>query len=103
MLEEADKVLEAVAMGYPQKPVVYYGLRGVGKTVLLNAVEEKAEELDKGFFKIRYDRCTKKEHDFLFAMVRCGDLPCTVPQFDRYLKRINPDLTIESIGEGGEE
>lgn len=99
------------------------------------------EELDKGFFKMRYDRCTKKEHDFLFAMVRCGDLPCTisnvanilhkkvssisptraqliskgiiystgygeidftVPQFDQYLKRINPELTIDSIGEGGE-
>ena len=94
------------------------------------------DKLDKGFFKIRYDRCTKKEHDFLFAMVRCGSLPCTisnvakilgkrvssisptraqliskgiiystghgeidftVPQFDRYLKRINPELTIESI------
>lgn len=94
------------------------------------------DKLDKGFFKIRYDRCTKKEHDFLFAMVRCGSLPCTisnvakilgkrvssisptraqliskgiiystghgeidftVPQFDRYLKRINPDLIIESI------
>ena len=74
--------------------------------------------------------------DFLFAMIRCGNLPCTisnvaevlekkvssvsptraqliskgiiystghgeidftVPQFDRYLKRINPELTIESI------
>ena len=23
MLEEADKILEAVAMGYPQKPVIY--------------------------------------------------------------------------------
>lgn len=94
------------------------------------------DKLDRGFFKIRYDRCTKKEHDFLFAMVRCGSLPCTisnvakilgkrvssisptraqliskgiiystghgeidftVPQFDRYLKRINPDLIIESI------
>lgn len=94
------------------------------------------DKLDKGFFKIRFDRCTKKEHDFLFAMIRCGNLPCTisnvaevlekkvssvsptraqliskgiiystghgeidftVPQFDRYLKRINPELTIESI------
>lgn len=96
------------------------------------------EELDKGFFKIRYDRCTKKEHDFLFAMVKCGELPCTianvaeilgkrvsstsptraqliskgiiystghgeidftVPQFDAYLKRINPELKIESADE----
>lgn len=92
-------------------------------------------KLDQGFFKVRYDRCTKKEHDFLFAMAKCGDLPCTisnvavilgkkvstispvraqliskgiiyspghgeldftVPQFDAYLKRINPELKIES-------
>ena len=90
--------------------------------------------LDKGFFKVRFDRCTKKEQDFLFAMVKCGDLPCTisnvakilgkkgnavsptraqlinkglvystghgeidftVPQFDLFLKRINPQLRIE--------
>lgn len=83
---------------------------------------------------MRFDRCTKKEHDFLFAMVKCGELPCTianvakisrktvstisplrvqlinkgiiystgygeidftVPLFDQYLKRINPDLVIE--------
>lgn len=90
--------------------------------------------LDQGFFRVRYDRCTKKEHNFLFAMVKCGDLPCTisnvarimkskvttispiraqliskgmiyspshgeidftVPQFDLFLKRINPELKIE--------
>lgn len=92
------------------------------------------EHLDKSFFKVRFDRCTKKEHDFLFAMVKCGELPCTianvakilkktvntisplraqlinkgiiystghgeidftVPLFDEYLKRINPELVIE--------
>ncbi|MDO4329095.1 MAG: ATP-binding protein [Lachnospiraceae bacterium] len=46
MLEAADKSLEAALKGYPQKSIVYYGLRGVGKTVLLNAIEEKADELD---------------------------------------------------------
>lgn len=89
------------------------------------------EHLDKSFFIMRYERCTKKEHDFLFAMLRCGDLPCTisnvalqlkkrvnsisptraqlinkgiiystghgeidftVPLFDEYLRRINPEL-----------
>lgn len=92
--------------------------------------------LDESFFKVRFERCTKKEHDFLFAMVKCGDLPCsisnvahfmkrdkdvksispvraqliskgiiystghgeidfTVPLFNEYLKRINPELKIE--------
>lgn len=96
-----------------------------------NTIPMFLEHLDQGFFKVRYDRCTKKEHDFLFAMVRCGELPCTisnvaqimkkrvssispiraqliskgiifaaghgevdftVPLFDEYLKRINPEL-----------
>ncbi|MGL5436801.1 MAG: ATP-binding protein [Lachnospiraceae bacterium] len=90
--------------------------------------------LDASFFKVRYDRCTKKEHDFLFAMAKCGELPCTisnvakimkkrvnsispiraqliskgivystghgeidftVPLFDEYLKRINPELKLD--------
>lgn len=90
--------------------------------------------LDESFFKMRYERCTKKEHDFLFAMARCGELPCTisnvaqilkkkvnsispiraqliskgiiystgrgeidftVPLFDEYLKRINPELKFD--------
>lgn len=92
------------------------------------------ENLDKSFFLMRYERCTKKEHDFLFAMVKCGELPCTisnvaqimrkkvnsispiraqlinkgiiystghgeidftVPLFDEYLKRINPELKLD--------
>ena len=90
--------------------------------------------LDESFFQMRYERCTKKEHDFLFAMVKCGELPCTisnvaqflkkkvsaispiraqliskgiiystgrgeidftVPLFDEYLKRINPELKFD--------
>ena len=90
--------------------------------------------LDESFFKVRFDRCTKREHDFLFAMVKCGELPCTisnvasfmgkpvksisplraqliskgiiystgrgevdftVPLFDSYLKRVNPELKLE--------
>ncbi len=34
--------------------------------------------LDESFFRVRFEHCTKKEHDFLFAMVRCGELPCTI-------------------------
>ncbi len=91
-------------------------------------------QLDESFFKVRYERCTKTEHDFLFAMVKCGELPCaisnvakilrkkvsmisplraqliskgiihstghaeidfTVPLFDEYLRRINPELKID--------
>lgn len=90
-------------------------------------------EMDRGFFMVRFERCTKKEKQFMFAMVRCGELPCTisnvavilkkkgteistfraklinkgliyatghaeidftVPQFDRFLKRMNPNLDL---------
>lgn len=83
--------------------------------------------LDEGFFKVRHDRASEKELEFMRAMVQCAELPCqtkqvaqimhssynriapiraqlihkgfiyatsrgeisfTVPQFDRYLKRI---------------
>lgn len=98
-----------------------------------NAMPEFQAFLDASFFKVRFDRCTKREHDFLFAMVKCGELPCTisnvaffmgkpvksisplraqliskgiiystgrgevdftVPLFDSYLKRINPELKL---------
>ncbi len=44
LIENANKYLDAMIKGYPQQPVIFYGLRGVGKTVLLNAIEGKAEE-----------------------------------------------------------
>ncbi|MCD8362749.1 MAG: AAA family ATPase [Lachnospiraceae bacterium] len=46
LVDHADKCLQALAKGYPQQSVIYYGLRGVGKTVLLNTIEERADELD---------------------------------------------------------
>ena len=83
--------------------------------------------------KIDNEKCTRKEQDSIIAMVKCGELPCTignvaiilktkcssisstraqliskgiicsthhgeidftVPLFDEYLRRINPDLKI---------
>lgn len=91
-------------------------------------------EMDKGFFMVRFERTTKREKQFMFAMVKCGDLPCTisnvatimnmsankistfraqlinkgliyatghaeidftVPQFDGFLKRVNPSLELD--------
>ncbi len=36
------------------------------------------KRLDEGFFKSRFDRCTDKEKEFIQAMVKCGELPCTI-------------------------
>lgn len=41
-------------------------------------VEEFLKVLDDGFFKSRYERCAQSDKKFIFAMVRCGELPCTI-------------------------
>lgn len=46
LVEKAKETLAYIANGYAARSVVYYGLRGVGKTVLLNAIMEIAEEND---------------------------------------------------------
>lgn len=92
------------------------------------------ENMDKGFFMVRFERCTKREKQFMYAMAKCGKLPCTisnvadimkmnvrkisafraqlinkgliyatghaeidftVPQFDSFLKRINPEMKLD--------
>jgi hypothetical protein len=40
---DAKNIIEYALSGYPQRPIVYYGLRGVGKTVLLNQIEEESK------------------------------------------------------------
>lgn len=39
ILHDSEKYLDAIENRYPQQSVIYWGLRGVGKTVLLNAIE----------------------------------------------------------------
>lgn len=43
-----------------------------------NSVDEFFKLLDVGFFKSRYERCAESDKKFVFAMVRCGELPCTI-------------------------
>lgn len=45
-IHEAQNILQAINYGYSARSVVYYGLRGVGKTVLLNYIENLADEMD---------------------------------------------------------
>jgi hypothetical protein len=44
-LKKIETLLKTVAHGAPQRSLMFYGLRGVGKTVLLNAAEDMAEGL----------------------------------------------------------
>lgn len=107
------------------------GHRDVKEADVIESVDKFYNRLDEGFFMVRYNRCTPREQEFLFAMVRCGELPCTisnvakkmnkdvrsispiraqlinkgliysahhgevdftVPQFDEFLRRVNPEL-----------
>lgn len=43
IIDNARMRIEAVAAGYQSRSVVYYGLRGVGKTVILNVIENIAD------------------------------------------------------------
>lgn len=57
-------------------------------------IDEFFELLDIGFFKVRYERCSEGEKKFVFAMVRCGELPCTISnvanKLDKKVKAISP-------------
>ncbi len=39
-------------------------------------IDEFFQMLDIGFFKVRYERCADSDKKFIFAMIRCGELPC---------------------------
>jgi len=84
--EAIDKIL-SITEGYP------YFLQEYGKQVWafikddnidITSVQEAypvfEKSLDDSFFKVRYDRATPKEKEFMLAMVECGELPCTIAQ-----------------------
>lgn len=46
--------------------------------IAVAAYNDFEKSLDSGFFRVRYDKATTKELDFMLAMVECGELPCTI-------------------------
>ncbi len=52
-----------------------------------NNVNEFFKVLDVGFFKARYERCAESDKKFIFAMVKCGELPCTISNVAKNLKK----------------
>lgn len=42
---------------------------------------------DTGFFKVRYERCSDGDKKFIFAMVKCDELPCTISNIAKQLKK----------------
>lgn len=55
-----------------------------------NNINEFFRLLDAGFFKVRYERCAESDKKFIFAMVKCGELPCTISNVAKNLhKNVN--------------
>ncbi len=45
------------------------------------------DSLDNGFFRVRYERCADSDKKFIFAMVQCGELPCTISNIAKNLNK----------------
>lgn len=58
LINKAEEILKSVNNGMYAKSLMFYGLRGVGKTVLLNVIQDKAEDLN-----IPYEHLEISEND----------------------------------------
>lgn len=88
--ESAVSKILAFSKGYPyfiQELCSTVWQEGEGKIVTSKMVEDALaatiNRLDLGFFRVRFSRCTSREQEFLFAMLDCGELPCTIANVAR--------------------
>lgn len=92
--KEAVGRIVSITRGYPffiqQLCQIVYN-RTEGNTISLEHVDacqnEFFEVLDKGFFRTRYERCSESDKKFIFAMVKCGALPCTIANVAKNLRK----------------
>ena len=52
-----------------------------------DSISEFFDILDSGFFKVRYERCTESDKKFIFPMVACNKLPCTISNVAMIMNR----------------
>ena len=83
--DEAITQIVELTKGYPffiqQLCQIIYkntDLKLIDLKCVQNNRSEFLQMLDKGFFKVRYERCAESDKQFVFAMVKCGELPCTI-------------------------
>lgn len=92
--EKAVDEIISITKGYPffiQQlcQVIYKNVDGklIDDMDVKNNMTEFFETLDVGFFKVRYERCAESDKKFVFAMVKCGELPCTISNVAKNLHR----------------
>lgn len=66
LLKETRVAIGRAKLRRPAKLVIVVGLRGVGKTVLLN----EFDQLEESFFRVRFDRLAPREKNSIRAMAR---------------------------------
>lgn len=59
----------------------------IQEVYIAKVILEFFESLDNGFFKVRYERCSEGDRKFVFAMVKCGELPCTISNVAKNMKK----------------
>ena len=98
--EAVEKILE-ITRGYPyfiQEVCCTIWENFSGREVTLEGVESNItfanDKLDKGFFRVRYDRCTAMEKNFMAAMVQCGELPCNIASVAAIMGRKTNSISI---------
>lgn len=96
--EALDKII-SVTKGYPffiqQLCQIAYGSTNnkiIDMDTIENIIPEFFRILDTGFFKVRYERCSDGDKKFIFAMVKCDELPCTISNIARQL-----DIKVKTI------
>lgn len=52
------------------------------------------KRLDEGFYRVRYERCSKREQEFIFAMIECGKLPCTISNIAENMKSTVKQISV---------
>lgn len=98
---EALELIVDITKGYPffiQQlcNIVYTEAKTdiINKSDVENVITKFFYSLDTGFFRVRYERCSDSDKKFIFAMVKCGELPCTISniskQLNKTVKTISP-------------
>jgi hypothetical protein len=99
--EDAIMEIINITKGYPffiqqMCQIVFKNTNGkiIQKEHIIENLDTFFEILDVGFFRVRYERCSDGEKKFIFAMVKCDELPCTISnigkQLDKKVKTISP-------------
>ena len=92
--EEAVKEIISITKGYPffiqQMCQIVYNRTDskiIEKENIDKCIDEFLTTLDNGFFRSRYERCSDTDKKFIFAMVKCGELPCTISNVAQNLNK----------------